>query len=425
MFDSGILDVAIGITFTFLLVSTLCAAIREGLEAWLKTRATFLEYALREMLNDRDGKGMTSMLFGHPLMRGLFKGDYVPRNSAKPSSLQSGGDLPSYIPARSFAAAILDITARGPTLTAAIDPAPITALSLRANLANLPNATVRRAVLAAIDAGADDLEKIRKNLENWFEGAMDRVSGWYKRATQKFILGIALVVSCGLNLNTITIADALYRDRAIRGAAVAAASQQSGVSLGYDAVLEKFDAMRLPIGWERGWGAPRGASERRRLVERELSSSQPDFAALNDTEKARRIDQEFAKQPPDLWNDWAAPVLGLLITVLAAMLGAPFWFDVLNKVMVIRATVKPHEKSREEASEDRQSARETPARAEPVPIQFVLPNGLLPPSTPPWSAGPPAQHPENGAHGAADGCDIPIDEATPDEALPPSSGGVG
>jgi len=35
-------------------------------------------------------------------------------------------------------------------------------------------------------------------------------------------------------------------------------------------------------------------------------------------------------------------------------LGAPFWFDLLNKMMVIRSTVKPHEKSPEEASEDRQ-----------------------------------------------------------------------
>jgi hypothetical protein len=43
------------------------------------------------------------------------------------------------------------------------------------------------------------------------------------------------------------------------------------------------------------------------------------------------------------------------------MLGAPFWFDVLNKFMVIRSTVKPHEKSGEAASEDRQSSDAKPA----------------------------------------------------------------
>ena len=42
---------------------------------------------------------------------------------------------------------------------------------------------------------------------------------------------------------------------------------------------------------------------------------------------------------------------GWLITALAVMLGAPFWFDVLNKFMVIRSTVKPREKSQEEGSE--------------------------------------------------------------------------
>jgi hypothetical protein len=50
----------------------------------------------------------------------------------------------------------------------------------------------------------------------------------------------------------------------------------------------------------------------------------------------------------------ALTVLGWLLTAFAATLGAPFWFDTLNRVMVIRSTVKPYEKSKPEASEDRQ-----------------------------------------------------------------------
>jgi hypothetical protein len=37
---------------------------------------------------------------------------------------------------------------------------------------------------------------------------------------------------------------------------------------------------------------------------------------------------------------------------VAVSLGAPFWFDVLNKFMVVRSTVKPKEKSQTEASKD-------------------------------------------------------------------------
>ena len=48
-------------------------------------------------------------------------------------------------------------------------------------------------------------------------------------------------------------------------------------------------------------------------------------------------------------------LIGWLITAFAATLGAPFWFDTLNKIMVIRSTVKPTEKSLPEGSEDRKT----------------------------------------------------------------------
>jgi hypothetical protein len=54
------------------------------------------------------------------------------------------------------------------------------------------------------------------------------------------------------------------------------------------------------------------------------------------------------------WEDFWSPLFGWSITALAISLGAPFWFDLLNKIMVIRSTVKPKEKSPEEGSEDRQ-----------------------------------------------------------------------
>jgi hypothetical protein len=38
-------------------------------------------------------------------------------------------------------------------------------------------------------------------------------------------------------------------------------------------------------------------------------------------------------------------VLGLLLTACAASLGAPFWFDVLNRVISIRAAGKAPEES--------------------------------------------------------------------------------
>ena len=41
------------------------------------------------------------------------------------------------------------------------------------------------------------------------------------------------------------------------------------------------------------------------------------------------------------WRWFATKVPGLLVTILAASLGAPFWFDVLQKVTKTRASGKP------------------------------------------------------------------------------------
>jgi hypothetical protein len=49
---------------------------------------------------------------------------------------------------------------------------------------------------------------------------------------------------------------------------------------------------------------------------------------------------------------WLMLATGYMITAFAVMLGAPFWFDTLNRIMVIRATVKPKEKSPDEPSEE-------------------------------------------------------------------------
>jgi hypothetical protein len=58
------------------------------------------------------------------------------------------------------------------------------------------------------------------------------------------------------------------------------------------------------------------------------------------------------EKPPMQPLFWLETLTGWLITTLALSLGAPFWFDTLNKFMVVRSTVKPKEKSTTEGSKD-------------------------------------------------------------------------
>jgi hypothetical protein len=331
MFGAEILEVGIGLIFVYALVSIICTAMREGVEAWLKTRAAYLEYGIRELLHDKEGTGLATVLYKHPLIFSLFPNGYIPRHSSKrPALLASGANLPSYIPAKNFALALMDIAARGPKTDGASSSSASPVISLdtvRLNIANIKNPAVQRVLLTLIDSAQDDFNKAQANIEAWYDSAMDRVSGWYKRSTQWVIFAMSLAVVVALNINTLEILDYLYRDDAARAFIVATAEKAAGdsefLSRTYDDAKRELQSMKLPIGWEQGWRAKKDGS----------------------------VDSH------GVWSNWLAPILGWLLTAFAATMGAPFWFDMLNKVMVIRSTVKPHEKSPEEASEDRQVLR--------------------------------------------------------------------
>lgn len=357
MFGSAILDVAIGLFLVYVVLSLISSAAREGIEAWLGTRSAHLEAGIRQLLHDPKGKGLAQQLYGHPMISGLFDGSYSPddlRAATKetPGLMKRGARrcLPSYIPADSFALALLDITARGPVNATADDEAsdsPVLTLSaVRASVGSIRNPSVQRALLTAIDTAGDDLRRAQRNIAAWFDSSMDRVSGRYKRFSQQILMGLGVAVAVGLNANTLEIATFLYQDEATREALVAqaqAVAADSALLAAPDdrvahirALRAQLDSLQLPLGWANGI-RPRVAEP--------------------PTERLAQV-----------WYYGLNPLLGWLATALAVSLGAPFWFDLLNKIMVVRSTVKPHEKSPEEASEDRQrpAARSDAGEAERI-----------------------------------------------------------
>jgi hypothetical protein len=388
MFSSDILEVAVGTVFVFVLISTICSAVREGIEAWLKTRAAYLELGLQELLQDSDGKGLVSQVFNHPLVDGLFSGDFKPRKKAgRPRLLRGGRNLPSYIPSRNFALAIMDIAARGPVPTStpqgstqvSTTAAPAFSLSqVRAGAAKFPDPAVRRGLLLAIDTAHGDVNHARANIEAWYDSTMERVSGWYKRSTQRVLFWVALVIVVSLNVNTLTIADYLYRHSSERSSIVstidrtvatrAEGTDQAGQASPYQTAQQRLDEMHLPLGWANGWGYPHARSS-------------------------------WPKAYTDIrpWDDVFQPLIGWLITAFAATLGAPFWFDVLGKIMVVRSTAKPAGVGAGAVS-----------GASQLPAPMIASQQTL----------------DEDAHSSGDTCGVGAITPTPDELLPVARGGV-
>ena len=486
MFGSTILEVAIGMVFVYLLMSLICSAANEIIESVLKNRATDLELGLRELFNQEGGGHLAEIFYNHPMISGLFRGKYT-REAGKAIGFLDylkRTNLPTYIPSRNFTYAVLDLLLHPPAApgsarddaaemaaaqsatgdeaarsaatreaaaAAAAEapvlvedaPAPITLDKVReAVLENLSRSQAGRALRTLVEQ-SKNIDELRKNMEAWFDSAMDRVSGNYKRRTKWIIFMIGFVLTVVLNVNTITIAKRLATDNALREVIVAEAeayaranaadatnanTQQPGVNTNANgAARQRFDENRaaleglgLPIGWPNGFYL---------------------------------FWQEGFPGPFSTWQHFLLPLIGWLMTAAAISLGAPFWFDLLNKIMVIRSTVKPHEKSPEESSEDRQqqpenrlaislktegAASETPGGG--AAVGGFSPGGVggggggaavggIPASEPAPTAEPKfaaAPMPEDD-ESDLDSCEAVIEstDATPDEELPPTKGGVG
>ena len=355
-----IVDVVIGLTLVYLLLASICSLIRERIEAVLKTRAVNLERAIRELLQDRSGTGLTKLLYDHPLVYGLFNGDYDPSQiSARTGLMPSRTTLPSYIPAANFAQALLDVVGRPAVAGSAAAPAGTSTLDALRNAAGLlDNPMVQRMVQSAIAASGDDPQLVRKNIEDWYNSAMDRLSGRYRRNSQQLILLLSLVIAVVVNANTLTIVERLSVDPSLRQALV----QQAGATAAAKDSAPSWQTLgqlSLPLGWSERWPGPSG------------------------NPLATRPDTSQGYNWNSLWFYVFHPLLGLLLTAFAVSLGAPFWFDTLNRFVALRSTLKPV----------LGDAGAAPAAAAPAVVQVQLPAAAATSAPSASPASPPAAAP--------------------------------
>jgi hypothetical protein len=388
MFGSEILDVAAGLAFLFAALSLFATGAREVIEGWLQTRAIHLERGIRALLADEDGTGATTAFYNHPVIASLYTGKYAAADQKDAATsllrkrrfkrkdatkrLKFWSSLPAYIPARNFATALLDIAGREPAADGTPET-PLTIAAIRkgfeAGESRIKEPGLRRALSLALDTAGDDIERARTNLEKWFDSTMDRVSGRYRKETQWILFAIGLFTAVALNVDAIKVTQALYTNEGLRTAVLAEAEAVSaaerakpgaGVAMlgckpeknlaePASCTQQRLTKLGLPIGWDMEGLCVPLVSDNCRILTNSRGMS------------------------------WSS-LPGWLLTALAISLGAPFWFDLLNKIMVIRSTVKPHEKSPEEASEDRQSA--------PPPAPAAAPNRVAAAGAPDGQADP-------------------------------------
>jgi hypothetical protein len=339
MFGLQILDIAIGLIFVYLLLALICTTISELLAGLLNRRSRNLFIGIRGLLEDEavrlknpqdrshpKGKGLVDLFYTHPLIKALHGRRMWGEGKSKPS----------YIPSRTFALALLDIIGpANPDTDRNID-------DIRAAIKKLPaDSDIRRTLLILLDEAKSDLGKLQESVEAWFNNAMDRASGWYKRRTQVIVFVIAVVVTSAVNADTIQIAKTLANDSALREALVAQA--------------QEF-AKNPPQASQGAGGQPQSASAAGAALSHADIIKENAMTLQNLGLKLGWQDESQAR------IDWVNKIFGLLLTALAVSMGAPFWFDTLNRIIAVRATGKPPKGATEAQEESAKKQDEAPTK---------------------------------------------------------------
>jgi hypothetical protein len=323
-----ILDVAIGLAVMYLMFSLVGTTVNEMVATMTKLRARYLSSAIQGIIdhpplrsdfyNSGIVAGVDSALqsiVGGPLLNSNWlKFVRFVFDRSGPVAVASDGvtNHPSYISSDSFALALLN----------SLDPSkslPVFA-DVRQSVQLMPDCNIRDVMLAQIVAANGDLDKLRTGVATWFDAAMDRVGGVYKRDMKYISVFVGILLAIAFNADSVSVTRALWQDPALRAQMV-----DVGEKLAEDHLKKQVESGAQP--------AP---------------EKTPDVQ-LHDqlVEIQKNIDNANSalKPLPIGWNGvaltvgpttWIERVIGWLVTGLAVSLGAPFWFDILSKLVNIR-----------------------------------------------------------------------------------------
>ncbi|NES99830.1 MAG: hypothetical protein F6K61_04495 [Sphaerospermopsis sp. SIO1G1] len=151
---------------------------------------------------------------------------------------------------------------------------------------------------------------LRTEIEQCFDNSMARAGGVYKRNAKGVAILIGIALAFGANADTFHIIDRLSKDTVLREAIVYKAEQTierqpNAADIQNIDTKEILEDLQLPIGWTDN-----------------------------------NLQEQLGWHPTKIQNIPIISILtmftGWIISGLAIAMGAPFWFDLLSKVMKVK-----------------------------------------------------------------------------------------
>ncbi|MEO6039452.1 MAG: hypothetical protein ABIQ93_13650 [Saprospiraceae bacterium] len=291
----AMLQVIIGLVFVMLLFSLLASTILEFIAGFLSLRGKRLLAAIQSMV----GSNFSQDFINHPYFRQLSIGS---RERARVGTVEE--TLPSYINAGTFSSILLDLLE--------ID----TPDQLEARIEAMEDGPLKKLVRFLYRQAGGNVLVFKQKVEDWFNEVMDRASGTYKRSSQRWLFCIGLTIAIVFNADALMVYHNLSMSSTLREVVTEAAG--NFVQNNPEPQAPNLDSANVDVAREQIG----------KLINDNIASLESPLG-LGWTE-INRADMNIK------W--WLYRLIGWLTTALSISLGATFWFDILKKLINIRAS---------------------------------------------------------------------------------------
>jgi len=283
MIFGDIVNVFIALALTFAMIGLVVSAIAEGIASALRWRSTTLLQGIKDLLNDQDLSGLAGEVLAHAAANPLAPGD----NTATAAGPEF---RPSYIAPNQFAVALIDSVQ-----TWSQRQPGAAATNLQGAIAKIPDDQIRTLLSGMYARANGNLDKLQDEIANWFDSAMDRVSGVYKRWSQLITVILAMIIAVALNVSAFHVA---FLEWGHPDIAIHLDQLPTSTANATDA-LRTLKQADFPYGWHKD-----------ELIR--------DFS-------------DFSTRPFEVILNGVLLLVGWLATAIATLFGAPFWFDSLQR----------------------------------------------------------------------------------------------
>lgn len=321
-----ILDLVVGVTFIFFLLSIISSSAVELILTGLNARSKILgEWLVKIFDKEITQSNGTKVSLGQSIM-----------DHCATTVLTKPGVAPSYIDAKNFTSALIEKLTYDPENPKSVAK-NVTEIITSIEKSSILSTELQRAILSYAYEARDtydkfssttisEVEYFRSKVENWYDTSMSRLTGSFKkRFARPFTLLVAAITAITLNADSIAIAKYLYSNPEARAKLAAQADQVIKDST-YIKALNQMRAANVDIATVN-------------QLETNLATGVQNIKAANaGLSDAMPLGWKSRTNVPITFVVVLSKITGLLATILAIFMGAPFWFDILNKIANMRGT---------------------------------------------------------------------------------------